>query len=134
MRFNSILCLGKSTPATTVERVLKSGLLDKSSRVRGKAADWILRLRKTEFVPELAMAHSSEPDAKVRSGMEFSLRLLRDGYILGPAQSGIYQLTVFRDDGSVKGLSVKQEILRTRGVEAVVSENRRLRPYEVRHG
>jgi hypothetical protein len=134
VRFNAILCLGDSTPGTTVERILKSGLLDKSSRVRRKAADWICRLRKTEFVPELAIAQSSEPDAKVRSGMEFSLRLLRDGYILRPGESGFYELTVLRDDGSVIGTSVKDETLRTRGVDAIASELRRPRPYEAMPG
>jgi hypothetical protein len=124
VRFNAILCLGKSTPATTVERVLKSGLLDKSSRVRRKAADWIGRLRKRELLHEWAVALSSERDAKVRSTMDFELRLLRDGYILKPAQGGRFRVTVRTEDGCVKVAPVREESVLTRGIDAIASELR----------
>src|ERR1043166_8978671 len=97
VRFNALCCLGESTPFSTVEQVLKSGLRDKSARVRGKAADRMGQLRKLEFVPELTAALTNERDPKARSTMEFELRLLRDGYILEPAQGGGFRVTVHTD-------------------------------------
>jgi hypothetical protein len=124
IRFNAILCLGKSTPSDIVEKVLKSGLLDKSSRVRIKAADWIGRLRKAEFVPELTAALSIEQNVEARSTIEFELRLLRDGYILEPASGGSYDITVYIEEGGVRSSYVSQETLNKLGIEKVASKLR----------
>ena len=124
IRFNAILCLGNSTPSDIVEKVLKSGLLDKSSRVRIKAADWIGRLRKAEFVPELTAALAIEQNAEARSTIEFELRLLRDGYILKPASGGGYNVTVFIEEGGVKSSYVSQETLNKLGIEKIASKLR----------
>ena len=130
VRFNAILCLGNSTPADIIEKVLKSGLLDKSSRVRGKAADWIGRLRRRELVGELAAALSVEHDQKARSTIEFELRLLRDGYILEPEKDGGYRVTVHTDNGGVRSDPVDEVSLRTRGIDAIASELRRPAKWE----
>ena len=125
IRFNAILCLGKSTPSDIVEKVLKTGLLDKSSRVRIKAADWIGRLRKTEFVPELTAALAIERNAKARATIEFSLRLLRDGYILKSAPGGRHNITVFGEEGGIRCSRVSQETLNKHGIEEIASKLRR---------
>jgi hypothetical protein len=130
VRFNAILCLGKGTPATTVKTVLKAGLVDKSSRVRSKAADWIGRLRNVELVPELGAALATEQDPKTRSTMEFQLRLLRDGYILEPRPDGVYCVTVHTKQGGVMSSFVQRETLNARGIDVIVSELRQKEPYE----
>jgi hypothetical protein len=123
VRFNAILCLGSKTDEGVIDVVLKSALGDKSARVRAKAADWIGRLRRKELVPELAGALAAERNVAARATMEFELRLLRDGYILDPAKSGGYNLTVHTQDGT-SGRWVDEATLRSEGVEAIAAELR----------
>ena len=59
-----------------------AGLVDKSARVRWKAADRAEKLEKVELIPELTAAVAAEKDAKTRGTIEHHLLLLRDGYIL----------------------------------------------------
>lgn len=130
VRFNAILCLGGSSPPDTAKTILRRGLLDKSSRVRRKAADWIGRLRKTELISELTAALATESDSKARATMEFELRLLRDGYILEPEGGGRFRMTVHMDGGGVSSAPVEQDRLSKQGIDAVAAELRSSRPYK----
>jgi hypothetical protein len=125
VRFNALICLNKSTPAGTMEQVLKAGLLDKSARVRIKATDWICGLRKAEFVHELAAALLAERQSDVRRTMSFVLRLLRDGYILEEVEQDCKSVTVLTEEGGVRNRIFTEETLRTQGIDAVVIELRR---------
>jgi hypothetical protein len=53
VRFNAICCLKPGTTQTVVNTVLKSGLADKSSRVRWKAAEKTEQLEMVNLLPEL---------------------------------------------------------------------------------
>ena len=124
-RFNAILSLGRSTPPELVDSVLTAGLMDKSARVRTKAADWAGRLRNTRLIPGLTAALAAETDQTARRTIDFELRLLRDGHILEPAQGGGYNLTVHSAQGGVIGTWVEESDLRAKGVEKLASELRK---------
>ncbi len=119
VRFNAIVCLGHRTPSDIVDSVLRSGLLDKSSRVRGKAADSAGRLAAERLIPELEAALAAENDDETRSTIEFELRLSRDGYVLEQLADGSYSVTV-RADGGVLGVIIAETRLRAEGIEAIV--------------
>jgi len=121
VRFNAILCLGKETPGDFTLSILRAGLRDKSARVRQKAADWAGRLRSRDMVPDLAEASKVEADPKTRETIEFELRLLRDGYIIEPAEDGVFSITTHSRSG-VRGCHVTQATLEQRGIEAIVAE------------
>ena len=118
VRFNAILCLDERTPPELCEQILRSKLLDRSTKVRSKAADWILRLHLEALVPDLEMAISQETKEKVRSSMEFSLGLVRDKYLLRPTRDG-YDV-VIRSNGIV-GSFITQQELDDEGIDAIVA-------------
>src|SRR5205823_314602 len=95
VRFNAILCLGRSTPPSLTLQILRQCLRDKSARVRLKAADWAGRLRLRKIVPDLEEAAARERNANARRTIEFELKLLRDGYILEPGSDEGLMITTF---------------------------------------
>ncbi|PQO36797.1 hypothetical protein C5Y96_06420 [Blastopirellula marina] len=117
VRFNAVLCLGKRTPSELCERVLRRGFVDRSTKVRRKAADWMLRLRMSSLLPDLEEAMSLESDEKVRSAMEFTLGLVRDRYLLRPSGDG-YSIVI--QSGGIIGQSITQQQLDDEGIEAIV--------------
>jgi len=121
IRFNAILCLGKSTPPDFTLRLIRQGLRDKSARVRLKASDWAGRLRIREVVPELEEALAREKNEKAKKTIEFDLGLLRDGYILEPLPDGPVSVTTFCRSGlSIR--HVKKAELDTRGLKSILGE------------
>ncbi len=120
-RFNAIISIGKQSPLEFKLRILRQGLGDKSSKVRGKAADWIGRLRLKELVPELEEAFAVETKTSTKDTIEFNLKLLRDGYILKPASDGRVSVTTFIPNG-IMGSYVAQTELETRGIQAIISD------------
>ena len=94
VRFNAIVCVGKSAPREFQLRLLRQALRDKSSKVRWKAAYRALRLRIKELVPDLEEAVTVEKDARAKASIEFDLKLLRDGHILTPEPDGTFTVTV----------------------------------------
>jgi hypothetical protein len=124
VRFNALCCLGKKTPTDTVHAVIKAGLIDKSSRVRRKAADRAHTLRAVELVPEITAALKAEKHDKTRATIEFELRLLRDGFIVNVSDDGQFDVTVSYP-GGICGRTVSAKEMKSRGMEAVVADMRR---------
>jgi hypothetical protein len=125
VRFNAILCLWKETPAEIINEVLKRSLSDKSARVRGKAADWMGRLRYRYLLPELGMALTAEKSQGTREAMQFEFSLLSDGYILTSMADGQLSLTVHTDNGGCRSAYFDKEKLDKTGVEALAADLRR---------
>ena len=121
VRFNAILCVGRTTPPDFVLAVLRHGLVDGSSRVRWKAADWAGRLRLRELVPELEQAVEAETNEKARGTIEFELKLLRDGYIIEEEPDGGYLVTTFVPDG-ISTMYVSAADLEAKGVEGIIRD------------
>lgn len=117
VRFNTILCLGKESPPALAEQIVRKGFTDRSTKVRTKAADWMLRLRLKSLVPDLEEAILHESNAKVRSAMEFTLGLVRDKYLLRPSHDG-YDL-IIQSEG-ILSRSITQQQLDDEGIEAIV--------------
>jgi len=76
IRFNALLCVSESAPGSFGRAIVSNALLDPSSRVREKAADWASRCSMKELVPELREALQHEPSEKVRLCLEYSLKTL----------------------------------------------------------
>jgi hypothetical protein len=121
VRFNAILCLGKSTPRALTLQLIRQCLRDKSARVRQKAADWAGRLRVREIVPDLEQAKSKESYAKARESIAFNLQLLRDGYILERNPDGSCDVSTFTNNG-IAARWVSGSELKQRGIAAIVAE------------
>jgi hypothetical protein len=106
-------------------QILRTGLRDKSSRVRTKAADWILQRRIRECIPDLESALAVEKHVETRETMDQGLRMLRDGYVLGNASRGQVLVWVLLPDESQcssKGAFIDQSELSECGVEVIVQE------------
>lgn len=120
-RRNAILCLTKQTPQNVALNVLGRGLVDTSSRVRTKAADWILRLRLAPALPPLEAALSCERHRETRNVMKFTFYLLRDGYLIRPSDEEKIWLTTLDQDGSICSESVERTLVERLGIERVVA-------------
>lgn len=123
VRFNALCCLKTGTPNAVVNTVLKAGLVDRSSRVRWKAADRTEGLEKINLIPELTAAFEVEQNAKTRNSIEHHLLLLRDGYIVEQEPDGGFQVTA-RTRGGIIGRGVTAEEFRAKGIGMIVSELR----------
>lgn len=123
VRFNALCSLTSKTPCDTVDRLLRAGLADKSSRVRWKAAQQAGRFGKTELVPELESAMAAETKEKARAQISLELCLLRDGHIVEPApDSGCY-VTVRVKRGIRTGYISDGE-MKAKGIERIAAEFR----------
>ncbi len=122
VRFNAILCLGKSTPLSFSLPLLQQGLRDKSAKVREKAADWAGRLRLRELVPDLEESAAREKNAGASGTIEFELKLLRDGYVLEPGSDDGFDITTFSHHGGTAGRWVRRTELESRGLQAILAE------------
>ncbi|MDO8458138.1 MAG: hypothetical protein Q7T07_14650 [Burkholderiaceae bacterium] len=77
VRFNAVLCVSESVPGSFGRTIVSNALLDPSSRVREKAADWASRCSMKDLVPELREALKREPSEKSRRCLEYSIKALR---------------------------------------------------------
>jgi hypothetical protein len=123
VRFNAILCLDKKAPKSFAAKQLRVALLDPSAVVRGKAADWALRIRARTILLALEAAIAAERHSDARKTMEFTLPLLRDGYTLEPEPGG-YTLTVHKV-GGVSFTSVSKAMIKKHGLKALIKDLRR---------
>ena len=78
VRFNAIMCIGKNALVDFKLRLIRQGLLDKSSKVRMKAADWGSRMRLQEILPDLERALTVESNAKARTSFAWYIDFLRN--------------------------------------------------------
>jgi HEAT repeat protein len=123
IRFAALCCLRADTPMKISNGLLRNGLIDKSSRVRWKAAQKIGDLERNELLPELEAAFSSEKNAKARREIELHLRLLRDGHIVKPSTPSGFDVTV-RIKGGILSGHVTREAMQEKGIDAIAAELR----------
>ena len=123
VRFAALCSLGPGTPASITDAAIRIGLLDRSSRVRWKAAQRAFDLHRNPLIREMEAALVAEPDTKARSEIDLSLRLLRDGYRLEATPSGKLLIIVAIRNGT-RGRLVSAEELETKGLEQVLREVR----------
>ena len=76
VRFNAVLCVNERAPRPFSLTIIRSGLCDKSWRVREKAADWALRCHFVELLPDLREARKQEANQSARACMEYSIESL----------------------------------------------------------
>ncbi|MEM8866588.1 MAG: hypothetical protein AAGF31_13685 [Planctomycetota bacterium] len=121
VRFNAVICLGSDTPRDYSVGLVRQALADKSAKVRQKAADWAQRLRMTEIVVDLERALATESNTATKQTIEFSLPLLRDGYIIEDEGDDELSITIPHDRG-ITGLRMSREELAQKGISAVIAE------------
>lgn len=73
VRFNAILCVSTTSPGRFGVGIVQRGLLDRSARVREKAADWASRCKMHELLPDLRRMLSAEPHPGTRACIEYSI-------------------------------------------------------------
>ncbi|WP_442909339.1 HEAT repeat domain-containing protein [Ideonella sp. BN130291] len=123
-RFNAILCLSEKTPQATSLDVITKSLGDRSSKVRIKAADWVLRLGLTPALPALKKALSTEQHSEARRTMEFSLALVRDGYLISPWSDKQVWFTLALSPGCTVSSAVDAALIEQSGAAAVAAQLR----------
>jgi hypothetical protein len=123
VRFAALCALDAATPEPTIDRVLKAGFQDKSSRVRWKAAQRANELYRTKLVPDLGKAFAAETNPKTKSSVELSLRMLRDGYWIERESRGEVCITARLHNG-IGSMTVSKKELRSRGLESILAELR----------
>lgn len=126
IRFSAICSLHKKTPTQIIDDVLKAGITDKSASVRWRAAQTALDLDRKNLVPEITKALSIERNANAKTSIEFSLLLLRDGYIVRSEKDGRIPVTVQCERGTISR-RVPMAEFRKKGIEAIASEMRKSR-------
>jgi hypothetical protein len=124
VRYTAVICLGRRTPRAFTAELLRKALRDKSSRVRGKAADWILLRDLNGFVPDLQEALITERHEETKQTIDFSLRLLRDGFILHQEDDG-FDLSVKLADGVIGCYSVSAKEMKRKGLPKIIAEKRK---------
>jgi hypothetical protein len=75
-------------PYEFILEVLRTGLADKSAKVRRFAIDRGASAELLDLLPDLLALRSNEQDAKVLDSLAFYIPLLRDGYRLEPPSPG----------------------------------------------
>ena len=76
VRFNAVLCISETAPGSFGREIVSKALLDSSSRVREKAADWAVRCSMRDLLPDLREALKRESSTKVKQCLEYSLKAL----------------------------------------------------------
>lgn len=120
VRLNAVLCLNEDLPPSFSLRVLSSALLDKSPKVRSKAAERASQLRLNEIQAELHSAVLREGNARAKEVMSAELSMLRDGYYLIPSDSGSVYVTI-EVDGSREMHLVQNREIQDIGIERIVA-------------
>lgn len=121
VRHNALMCLTSKTPIEPCLALIRNALLDKSTKVRGKAADWAGRLRLKAVLSDLANAELAERDQKTRAIISNELRLLRDGYLVEPAGEDATFVTVRAASGQISQI-VPNRIIERRGIDVIATE------------
>jgi hypothetical protein len=121
VRFNAILCIGKSTPEPVSIQLLRESLRDNSAKVRGKAADWIGRMRLRELISDLEDASQREKNVNAKKTIDFELRLLRDGHILERTSDEGFNVITHTKIGCASRFVSESELNR-RGIDVIVAE------------
>jgi len=127
VRCHALLSLGQGTPSNVVRAILKKSLQDRSARVRGLAAWQARSLHVLKLIPDLENQFSIEPHLEVKYSIDFHLRLLRDGYFVDKKNAKLPLIWIPTSDG-IRGCSVSQQEIDTKGIQAIISEIRR-NPY-----
>jgi hypothetical protein len=122
-RFAAMCATTKHADPDVLRATIRRGLLDKSGRVRWKAADRAERLELRDLLPDIERALSVEKNAKTRSTIAYHQQMLRDGYIAKTQADGGISLWVRTANGST-GSFFEAEVVRERGIEAIVAELR----------
>ena len=127
VRFAALCSLGTETPVEITDAALRSGLTERSSEVRWKAADRANRLERVNLVPDIMAALAKEPEGKAKRSMELDLRMLRDGHWIRPGSPGWFNVTARMTEG-IASRGVSEEELKSKGLDRILVELRYGRP------
>jgi len=123
-RFAALCSTTTHTQAEVLRAVVQRGLMDKSARVRWKAADRADRLECRDLLPDIERAIEAERNRKTRQTLQYHLRMLRDGYIAKDQADGRVSIWIRTPQGS-SGHDVDADAIKKKGIAAVVAELRK---------
>jgi len=119
-RFAALCCLSRKTQRTVVDEILIKSIADKSSKVRCKAASAAMTFRKRWLVNAIAATLAAEKNQKARLSLDFSLALLRDGYILKQHSATHLSVTVPTAGNAITSRLVSVADLNAKGIDALI--------------
>ncbi|AEV68383.1 HEAT repeat domain-containing protein [Acetivibrio clariflavus] len=125
IRFNAVTLMLCKPTEDVIEYVLSKCVNDKSSSVRRKVADVCCRLNQVKMIGILENQFALEKNESVRRSMDFSIRLLRDGYILEEKDTDMCNLLVETCEGEILGVILKKSVISEFGIKAIVEMIRR---------
>src|SRR5579863_3220897 len=119
IRINALVALDRIGTCQARTSLVCAALRDRSTRVRGLAADKICGWNMTEAIPDLDRAIVNESNAALRRELEWQRDLLRDGYSLQARGDGRVWMTCRRDTGGTVSAFVTAEEINEKGVVAI---------------
>jgi hypothetical protein len=122
LRRRAMQCIGRESPRPFAAEILRKGLFDDDRGVRDKAVSAAYGLHLTELVEDLARYHTTFPSERPWD-VEFSLPMLRDGYILKDLGGDELVLQTFNSRCAMSRKVTRGE-LANRGIAAIVAEMR----------
>ncbi len=119
IRFNAVTLLLCNPPDDVVLNVIEKCINDPSKKVRKKVADVCERIDNTEILNLLERQYNIEKDDSVKDSLLFSIRLLKNGYILEERDENTFDLLVKTNDG-LTGIIISKEKLGNYGIDILV--------------
>jgi hypothetical protein len=123
VRSSALLSVGRETPRDLVITILKMGLRDRSTRVRGLAAWQVQSLHISEMITGLEDQNEIEPNPEVKYTIDMNLRLLRDGYFI-QIINGFSPYVWIPTENGIGGATISQNEIDAKGIQSVISELR----------
>ena len=120
-RFAAICSLTKQTPQEVLTKLLKSGLKDKSGRVRGKVLERVEHFERKDLIPDILEMINAEKNAKTRQHFEYHLKMLRDGYVVNERKGRPAYVWV-RTARGCTGRQISTAAIAAKGIEAAAVE------------
>ncbi|MGE5415423.1 MAG: HEAT repeat domain-containing protein [Acidobacteriota bacterium] len=106
IRFNAVTILLSRPCDSVIRYVVNKCATDKSSKVRRKVPDVCNRLNLINMLPILESQWIVEEDNAVKESLNYSIRLLRDGFVLLDNGTDKKTLLTKLPDGTIKGTTV----------------------------
>jgi hypothetical protein len=121
VRFNSVTLLLCRPVDKISECIINKCINDNSSLVRKKVADICERLDYVKMVDLLEERYRVEDDESVKNRLRFSIKLLKDGYILKKEELNKYNLLVKTNEG-MTGIGISDDDIREYSLENIIKQ------------
>lgn len=102
-RFHAVAYLDDEIPESLRLAIVQTALVDRANKVKRDAIDKAERFRFKQLLPKLEQMQKTETDEDVQRSLAFHIPILRDGFLLKPAQDGTGYDLILRGPGGCIG-------------------------------